>query len=597
MKKGVLFIIVTCALTALSCAESGRSELDGSADAVGEDAADGEMDGVPDAADDDVQADTGCLPGERDCDGLCVNTDNDHEHCGGCGQACNPAEVCAGGICLFECPSGTVACFGDCVDLSSDLEHCGSCDRACTAGLHAEPVCEMGVCGIICEEGWSDQDGDGSCESGCAPTSPTEICNGVDDNCDGQTDEGFPCRMGHEVGCMTVCRSSGTGICGLDCAIPDAELCMPPPEVCNAMDDDCDGDCDEDFGCCRGDVDPCTSACGTQGTRVCTALCDWSACIPPEEACNGLDDDCDGACDDGYGCCMGQGTSCTTSCGTTGSTTCTSACEWGACVPPAETCNGTDDDCDGTCDDGFGCCRGSSGSCSTSCGTTGSRTCSSSCTWGTCAPPAETCNNVDDDCDGTTDEGFRAENASTTYSYLVTVHSGCTGVTDRCGMACKCAINRFCAARACTTGGFGPIENSGDTAWAACVSQADQVGTTFTTLATHHPGCTSSAVAVSGACYAAINRFCASRGYVTGFGPVEYTGDNTTVVCVRAAVRVGTSYTVLASHHSGCDGTIERLGCACNAAINRFCQSQGHTSGYGPIESSGDYAEVFCVFP
>jgi hypothetical protein len=256
-----------------------------------------------------------------------------------------------------------------------------------------------------------------------------------------------------------------------------------------------------------------------------------------------------------------------------------------------------DDDCDGTCDDGFGCCRGTTGSCSTSCGTTGSRACSTSCAWGSCAPPAETCNNVDDDCDGTTDEGFRASNVSTTFSYLVTLHGGCTGVTDQCGMACKSAIHRFCAARDCTTSGFGPIEHAGDTAYATCVSQADPIGTTFTTLATHHPSCNSSAVAVSGGCYAAASRFCASRGYVSGFGPVEYTGDSATVVCVRAAVRIGTSYTVLASHHPGCDGTTERLGCACNAAIKRFCESQGHTSGYGPIESSGDYVEVFCVFP
>ena len=89
----------------------------------------------------------------------------------------------------------------------------------------------------------------------------------------------------------------------------------------------------------------------------------------------------------------------------------------------------------------------------------------------------------------------------------------------------------------------------------------------------------------------------AARGLMIPSGDAEATVLGELTTDVRAAVRIGTSYTVLASHHSGCDGTTERLGCTCNAAIKRFCQSQGHTSGYGPIESSGDYVEVFCVFP
>jgi hypothetical protein len=81
---------------------------------------------------------------------------------------------------------------------------------------------------------------------------------------------------------------------------------------------------------------------------------------------------------------------CVTPCGTTGSQACV-GCRWdSACAPPAETCNGQDDDCDGVCDDGFGCCRGSSSTCTDSNGCPGSRTCGSSCAWGSCTAP-DTC--------------------------------------------------------------------------------------------------------------------------------------------------------------------------------------------------------------
>jgi hypothetical protein len=54
-------------------------------------------------------------------------------------------------------------------------------------------------------------------------------------------------------------------------------------------------------------------------------------------------------------------------------------------------------------DDGFACVLGATGSCTTSCGTTGTRTCGAGCTWGACVPPAETCNGIDDDCNGLVD--------------------------------------------------------------------------------------------------------------------------------------------------------------------------------------------------
>src|SRR5688500_8090107 len=188
---------------------------------------------------------------------------------------------------------------------------------------------------------------------------------------------------------------------------------MPPVEACNGMDDDCDGMTDETFTCSVGATASCTTGCGSTGSRTCSASCAWSACSPPAEMCNGMDDDCNMVCDDGFACCAGMSGSCMTSCGTTGSRTCSGSCAWGMCNPPAEVCNGGDDDCDGTADEGFACVRGSTTSCATACGSTGTQTCGPTCTLGACVPPVEACHGADDDCDGMADEGCGACGACT----------------------------------------------------------------------------------------------------------------------------------------------------------------------------------------
>jgi hypothetical protein len=301
------------------------------------------------------ESESPCPPGLTECGGECVDTDADHGNCGECGNACADDEVCSDGACTTECPEGTVVCDGACVDTTSNVLHCGGCGVECEPALHADPVCEMGVCGTVCHTGWADLDGDGSCESDCVPASDTEACNGVDDNCNGEIDESFDCRMGRETGCTTTCGSTGTGMCGLDCAIPPPESCTPPAESCNGADDDCDTTCDNGFECCRSIPVDCTTTCDTTGSRACSSTCTLGACVPPAEICNGIDDDCDDDCDEGFTCCVGEPGTCTTGCGTTGTTTCDSSCDWDACVPPTETCNGTDDDCDTVPDDTTGC--------------------------------------------------------------------------------------------------------------------------------------------------------------------------------------------------------------------------------------------------
>ncbi|HRE88942.1 MAG TPA: MopE-related protein [Myxococcota bacterium] len=77
-------------------------------------------------------------------------------------------------------------------------------------------------------------------------------------------------------------------------------------EICNSLDDDCDGSSDEDFtdvgqACDGDDADRCATGvlvCATGGGTEC-------ADEGPEqvEVCNGLDDDCDGQTDEGVGDC------------------------------------------------------------------------------------------------------------------------------------------------------------------------------------------------------------------------------------------------------------------------------------------------------
>jgi hypothetical protein len=104
-------------------------------------------------------------------------------------------------------------------------------------------------------------------------------------------------------------------------------------------------------------------------------------------------------------CTSGAREMCATACGSAGARACAGG-RWGPCGVPSESCNALDDDCDGDVDDGLGCPRDRTESCVTTCGSTGRRTCSASCSWGMCIPPtSETCDGRDDDCDGTIDDG------------------------------------------------------------------------------------------------------------------------------------------------------------------------------------------------
>ncbi|MFH1434159.1 MAG: hypothetical protein ABIJ56_00445, partial [Pseudomonadota bacterium] len=178
---------------------------------------------------------------------------------------------------------------------------------------------------------------------------------------------------------------------------PGEEDCVPLPagELCNGEDDDCDGGVDEDFDCVKGEEMDCTTECGTDGTIVCTDACMFPeplVCTPPAETCNGLDDDCDDACDNGFGCCGGESESAVCDVCGLETRTCTESCAWGAwseCVGGGE-CTPGDEETN-PCD---------------VCGRE-TRTCTGTCTWGAwseCEGQIESCRNGSEICD---DQAFR----------------------------------------------------------------------------------------------------------------------------------------------------------------------------------------------
>jgi len=220
---------------------------------------------------------------------------------------------------------GYSTCDGDCADDDAAIhpgatEICNDLDDDCDGNVSDEEVDNDG-------DGYSECDGDCDDVNAVANPGEVEVCDGYDNDCNGTVDD-----LGDADG-------DGYSICD-DCDDADPAVNPAAAEVCdNGIDDDCDGAVD---AAQDGDGD---------GFDVCADCDDTDAATYPgafEDCFDGVDNDCDGLVDDGSDDDGDGVTTCDGDCDDADASISPDVVEDGCAIPA----DGLDNDCDGQTDEG-----------------------------------------------------------------------------------------------------------------------------------------------------------------------------------------------------------------------------------------------------